>query len=130
MPDGDGAHGPAEQVGPGRPVGPAAQLGLGQAIAEQLSLRSLIGGPRGLAEAILPMTVFSVVWAFTHDVPRSVLAALVPAVVFALWRIVAREPLTQAVSGVLGIALGAGIALYTGRAQDFFLPGILKNVGF
>ena len=76
------------------------------------------------------MTVFSVVWAFTHDVPRSVLAALLPAVIFAVWRIVAREPLTQAVSGVLGIALGAGIALYTGRAQDFFLPGILKNVGF
>src|SRR5204862_606819 len=23
-----------------------------------------------------------------------------------------------------------GIALYTGRAQDFFIPGILKNVGF
>ena len=30
---------------------------------------------------------------------------------------------------MLGIALGAGFALYTGRAQDFFLPGILKNVG-
>jgi len=103
---------------------------LKQAIAEQFSLQATIGGPRGLAESILPMTVFSVVWAFTHDVPRSVLAALLPAVIFAVWRIVAREPLTQAVSGALGIALGAGIALYTGRAQDFFLPGILKNVGF
>src|SRR3954469_21257402 len=103
--------------------------GFKQAIAEQFSVQAFIGGPRGLAESILPMTVFSIVWAFTHDVPRSVLAALVPSVVLAVWRIVAREPLTQAVSGVLGIALGAGIALYTGRAQDFFLPGILKNVG-
>jgi hypothetical protein len=93
-------------------------------------VQALIGGPRGLAESILPMTVFSIVWAFTHDIPRSVLAALVPSVVLTLWRIAAREPLTQAVSGVLGIALGAGIALYTGRAQDFFIPGILKNVGF
>jgi MFS family permease len=104
--------------------------GLKQAIAQQFSLQAAIGGPRGLAESILPMTVFSIVWAFTHDVPRSVLAALVPSVVLAIWRIVAREPLTQALSGVLGIALGAGIALYTGRAQDFFIPGILKNVGF
>ncbi|HVN11481.1 MAG TPA: DUF3159 domain-containing protein, partial [Kineosporiaceae bacterium] len=87
-------------------------------------------GPRGLIESILPMTVFSVAWAFTHDVPRSVLAALVPSVILAAWRLIAREPLTQAVSGVLGIALGAGIALYTGRAQDFFVPGIVKNVGF
>jgi hypothetical protein len=104
--------------------------GLKQAIAEQFSLQAAIGGPRGLAESILPMTVFSIVWAFTHDVPRSVLAALIPSVILAIWRIVAREPLTQAVSGVLGIALGAGIALYTGRAQDFFIPGILKNVAF
>jgi MFS family permease len=103
--------------------------GFKQVIAEQFSLQATIGGPRGLAESILPMTVFSIVWAFTHDVPRSVLAALVPSVILTIWRIVAREPLTQALSGVLGIALGAGIALYTGRAQDFFLPGILKNVG-
>lgn len=109
-----------------REQGPA---GFKQAIAEQFSVQAAIGGPRGLAESILPMTVFSIVWAFTHDVPRSVLAALVPSVILAVWRIVAREPLTQAVSGVLGIALGAGLALYTGRAQDFFLPGILKNVG-
>ena len=106
-----------------------APIGFRQAVAEQFSLQAAIGGPRGLVESVLPMTVFSVVWAFSSDVPRSVLAALVPTVVFAVWRLVAREPLTQAVSGVLGIALGAGIALYTGRAQDFFLPGIVKNVG-
>jgi Protein of unknown function (DUF3159) len=115
---------------PSRPVPREREpAGFKQAIAEQFSLQATIGGPRGLAESILPMTVFSVVWAFTHDVPRSVIAALVPSVLLAGWRLVAREPLTQTVSGVLGIALGAGIALYTGRAQDFFLPGILKNVG-
>jgi Protein of unknown function (DUF3159) len=105
------------------------RIGVRQAVAEQFSLQAVIGGPRGLIESILPMTVFSVVWAFSHDVLRSVLAALVPSVVLALWRLLAREPLTQALSGVLGIALGAGIALYTGRAQDFFVPGIVKNVG-
>ena len=110
--------------------GPAGQLGLGQALAEQFSLQAVIGGPRGLAESVLPMTVFSVVWAFTHDVQRSVLAALVPAVAFLVWRLVAREPVTQAVGGLLGIGLGAGIALFTGRAQDFFVPGIVKNLGF
>ncbi len=104
--------------------------GLAEVFAEQFTLQAVIGGKRGLAESILPMSVFSVVWAFTHDVPRSVLAALVPSVVFTLWRLVAREPLTQAVSGLMGIALGAGIALFTGRAQDFFVPGIVKNIGF
>jgi hypothetical protein len=107
-----------------------APIGLRHAVAEQFSLQAAIGGPRGLVESILPMTVFSIVWAFSHDIPRSVLAALVPSVILALWRLIAREPLTQALSGALGIALGAGIALYTGRAQDFFVPGIVKNVGF
>ncbi len=113
----------ADPAGPRR--GPLAA-----AVAEQFTLQAVIGGRRGLAESILPMSVFSLVWAFTHDVPRSVLAALVPSVVFTIWRLVLREPVTQAVSGLLGIALGAGIALFTGRAQDFFVPGIVKNVGF
>jgi hypothetical protein len=117
---------PREQ--PDGRVTPAARAGLGQAIAEQFSLQAMIGGPRGLAESILPMTVFTVVWAFTHDVQRSVVAALVPAVVFLLWRLVAREPVTQAIGGLLGIGLGAGLALVTGRAQDFFVPGIVKNL--
>ena len=110
--------------------GPAAQLGLKQVLAEQLSLQAVIGGPRGIAESVLPMTVFSVVWAFTHDVQRSVLAALAPAALFTLWRLVAREPVTQALGGLLGIGLGAGLALLTGRGQDFFVPGIVKNLGF
>jgi hypothetical protein len=121
------AQGP---VTPVTPATPATRVGLGQAVAEQLSLQALIGGPRGLAESVLPMTVFSVVWAFTHDVPRSVIAAVVPSVVFTVWRLAAREPLTQALGGLFGIALGAGIALFTGRAQDFFVPGIVKNLGF
>jgi hypothetical protein len=114
----------------GGQAGPTGRAGLGQAIAEQFSLQAMIGGPRGLAESVLPMTVFTVVWAFTHDVQRSVLAALVPAVLFLLWRLAAREPVTQAVGGLLGIGLGAGLALLTGRAQDFFVPGIVKNLAF
>jgi hypothetical protein len=54
----------------------------------------------------------------------------VPLVVFALWRIVAREPLTQALSGAVGIALGAWLAHRTGHARNFFLPSIWKNAGF
>jgi hypothetical protein len=113
-----------------RQAGDAAPVGLRQAVAEQLSVQAIVGGPRGIAESVLPMTVFTVVWAFTHDVSRSVIAALVPAVVLTVWRLVAREPLTQAIGGLLGIALGAGFALLTGRAQDFFVPGLVKNLGF
>ena len=101
-----------------------------EALAEEFTFEAAIGGPRGVVESLLPGTVFTVFYAFGHDLRLSVLAALVPAVLLAVWRLVRREPLTQAVAGVLGIALGAVVALRTGRAQDFFVPGLVKNAGF
>ncbi len=109
----------------GRPRG-----GLREAIAEEFSVEAVIGGPRGVVESLLPGAVFTLVWAFTRDLRLSVVAALVPAVLMAGWRILRREQLTQALGGVLGIGLGAAVALVTGRAQDFFVPGLVKNAGF
>jgi hypothetical protein len=123
-----------EAAGAGsRPAGGAGSRpagGLAQAIGEQLDLKSSIGGPRGVLESVLPVTVFSIVYAVTQEIVPSVVAALVPAVVLAVWRVAAREPLTQTVSGLLGIGIGAVFAVRTGRAEGFFLPGILKNAGF
>ena len=45
-------------------------------------------------------------------------------------RVVKREPLTQTVAGLVGIGIGAFFAVRTGRAEGFFLPGILKNAAY
>jgi hypothetical protein len=103
---------------------------LSQAIAQEFSLQATIGGPRGVLESVLPYTVFSVVYGTTKDLKASIIASVVPLVVFAIWRIVTREPLTQALSGAVGIALGAYLAHRTGHAKAFFLPSIWKNTGF
>ena len=100
---------------------------LAQAAAAQFSLREAVGGVRGLLESVVPFAVFSGAYAITDELRPSIIAALVPAVVLALWRIVAREPLTQAISGVVGIGIGAWIASRTGNASDVFVPSILKN---
>jgi hypothetical protein len=100
---------------------------MAQAGAAQFSLNEAVGGVRGLLESVVPFAVFSGVYAVTEELRPSVIAALVPAVLLALWRIVAREPLTQAVSGVVGIGIGALIASRTGNATDMFVPSILKN---
>lgn len=126
---------PAPGAGTEQPVAPAAQpdsfrAGLAQAVQEQFSFEKAFGGVRGVLESVLPVTVFSVVYGVTKDVKTSAIAALVPSVVLALWRIVAREPLTQAVGGLLGVGLGAFIAVRTGQAQTFFLPSIIKNSAY
>lgn len=111
----------------------AGARGLAQTLGEgggTNSMMAAIGGPRGLLESVIPVTVFSALYGITRDLQTSVVAALVPAVVLTLWRLAAREPLTQAVGGLVGIGIGAFVATRTGRAEDFFLPSLLKNLFF
>jgi hypothetical protein len=56
-------------------------------------------------------------------------AALAISVVVALWRAARREPLTNAIGGVLGTGLAVFIALQTGAAEGYFVPRALQNAG-
>lgn len=108
----------------------AQGVGATMAAGHAPSLMATIGGWRGLLEAVVPVSVFSTVYAFTSDLKTSIIGAVIPGVAFSLWRLLAREPLTQALGGLFAIAIGAFIATRTGRAEDYFLPSILKNIGF
>jgi hypothetical protein len=92
------------------------------------SLTSLLGGPRGAIDASLPVLGFVAGWLLS---PRSVvvaaLAALAVAVVIAGWRLRAGRKPRAVLIGVLGVCASALVALYTGRAEDFFLIQIFTN---
>jgi Protein of unknown function (DUF3159) len=109
---------------------PAARAGIAQAAAGQFSMAASIGGAWGLAESVVPLTVFSVAYGFSRDLRWSLVAALIPSTALAVRRLLLRQPLTQALSGLFGVGLGALLAARSGRAEDFFLPSILKNAGF
>jgi hypothetical protein len=91
------------------------------------ALLGAMGGVRGLIESILPGLGFLVVYTITKQVLPSVLAPVVLAVVFIVVRIVSRSPVTTAVAGAVGIALSAGLALFTGNAGDNFVFGFVIN---
>jgi len=95
--------------------------------AEQFSNGKVIGGPRELTESVLPMTMFSVVYGLHVSMQASVLAAVACSLVFTVWRLIGRQPLTHAFAGVFGIGIGALLALWTGRAENFVAPSLLKN---
>jgi intracellular septation protein A len=116
----------APSTGPDRSV-PAG--GLAAAVGEQFSLQAATGGVRGMVESVLPIAVFSVVYAVTRQLWASVIASVAVAVLAVLARLIARQPVSQAVSGLFGVALGAVLALYTGRAVNFFAVSIVKNLG-
>jgi len=109
----------------------ARRAGIGQVAPGEVptaaALLTAIGGVRGLVESIVPGLGFVVVYTITRDVVPSVLIPLVLAVAFVVARAVQRGPVAQALAGVFGIALSAGIALLSGRAENNFVPGLIIN---
>jgi hypothetical protein len=95
------------------------------------SLSASLGGPLGIAESVLPVTAFVVVsTASGQDTRLAAIVAVVVAAVFALARIVRRQTPIYAIGGVIGVAIAGYIASRTGKAENFFLPGLLLNVAY
>lgn len=107
------------------------KAGIGQVAPGEVptgkSLLTAVGGVRGLIEAILPGLGFLVVYAITQEVLPSVIAPVVLAFAFVVVRLASKTPAVQAFAGVVGIALSAGLALFTGRAEDNFAIGLIIN---
>jgi hypothetical protein len=82
-----------------------------------------IGGWTGTAITAIPPVVFVVVNAVAGLRP-AVLAAVASAVLLAAYRLVRRQSVQQAVSGLFGVVLAAVIAARTGQARGYFLLGI------
>jgi hypothetical protein len=89
--------------------------------------KEMFGGPRDWVDQALPTVAFvssNLVWGL--DV--AIRAALGTVVVLVLVRLVKRETLRHAFSGVFGVALAAVIAKKTGKDENYFLPGIITNL--
>lgn len=94
------------------------------------SLYDAVGGWLGIAEATLPFIAFTITWTATgRDILIGGIVAVTISASLAAARIVRRQTTQFALSGVVGVAFGAFVASRTGRAEDFFLPGILINIG-
>lgn len=81
------------------------------------------GGIRGLVYSGLPVSVYAVTAAVSGRIP-AVIAAMSTAALILVWQLFRRESLRPALFGFAGVALCAGLALFTGQAKDFYLPGI------
>ncbi|HWH26987.1 MAG TPA: DUF3159 domain-containing protein [Pseudolysinimonas sp.] len=91
------------------------------------ALLAAVGGIRGLVETIVPGLAFLVIYTTTKNLPLSVIAPFGLALVFIVVRAVQRQPVMPAVSGAIGIALSAGLALLTNNASNNFVPGFIIN---
>jgi hypothetical protein len=95
------------------------------------NLREALGGPLGMAETALPAVAFIVAYtASGSDTRVAAVVAVVLTGVLALARLVRRESLRHAIGGLIGVGFAAFIATRSGRAENFFLPGLLANAAY
>lgn len=124
-PAGDGAENPRTSAAPG------TARGLRAIDAEEFSFADSVGGVRGAIESVLPGLVFVVVFvAGGQRLTPALVASAAAALVAVVARLAQRSPLTQALSGVLGVGIGVLWAARSGRAEDYFAWGLLTNVGY
>ncbi|MGH8922340.1 MAG: DUF3159 domain-containing protein, partial [Actinomycetes bacterium] len=84
------------------------------------TLLEQLGGVGGLVSSVVPLVVFVLMNPLIGLQP-AIWASVGAAAVVGVWRLIRREPLQPAVSGILGVALCAFIAYRTGEARGFYL---------
>ncbi|MGA5793591.1 DUF3159 domain-containing protein [Streptomyces cellulosae] len=95
----------------------------------EAALFEAFGGVRGMVETVLPGLLFVSIYTVNKNLHMSALAALGVALVMVVIRLVRRDTVKHAFSGVFGVGFGVVFAMMTGNAKDFYLPGMLYTLG-
>ena len=96
------------------------------------SIADAVGGPLGVAESAVPAAAFVLTYTVSgQDTTIALIVAVALGVLFGVARLIVRGQTVQfALAGLAGLALSAYVVSRTGRAEDFFLPGLLANAGY
>lgn len=104
--------------------------GMEQHHHDRAKVMEAFGGTRGLIDSGVPSILFLVAFNITHSLNTAVIASLALSGVLSIVRLVTRDTLQHAISGFVGIGICALLARHTGKAQDFYLPGLWTNFGY
>ncbi len=108
----------------------AAKSGLQRKDNGQIDLLKAAGGWRGIAESVLPGLVFVVLFTIVRELNVSLITSLAIAVAFTAARLLKKEPLTQALAGLVGVGISAFISRTTGEAKDYYVTGFFTNAAY
>ncbi len=90
-----------------------------------------LGGKGGLIDSGLPALVFLIVFNISgKDVDTALYAAVALSILLTLLRLIKRETIQHAFSGLIGVGICALISKRTGNAADFYLPGLWINAAY
>ncbi|WP_129306110.1 DUF3159 domain-containing protein [Streptomyces sp. L2] len=95
----------------------------------EAALFEAFGGVRGMVETVVPGLLFVAIFTIDKNLHVSAIAALIVSLVMVAVRLVRRDTVKHAFSGVFGVAFGVVFAMITGNAKNFYLPGMLYTLG-
>ena len=101
---------------------------------KNVDILATLGGPLGIIESLTPGTVYVTLYSLTLNVVLSASIAGTIALIFAVLQLIRKRPLTQVFAGVVGLGLSVYLPLRDGlnntHAADYFIPGLLTNLGY
>ena len=128
---------PAEPIEPAEPSdhAPSANAaqasvkrsGLASVVDEEFSVSEAVGGVRGAIESVLPGLAFVLVFVITRNLGLTVIIAAAISLVSVVVRLIERQQVRSALTGVLSIVVCLVWAWVSKDAKNFYLPGFLTN---
>ena len=98
--------------------------------AEKDAIFNAMGGKRGLIDNGLPSILFLIIFNIQHDLKNAIYAAVALSGILAVWRLIKRDTLQHAISGVIGVLICAWFATQGGQAKDYYIPSFIKNSAY
>jgi hypothetical protein len=97
---------------------------------EREAILNAMGGKRGLIDNGLPSVLFLIVFNIQKDLKGAIYAAIALSALLAIWRLIKRDTLQHAISGVIGVLICAWFAKQGGQAKDYYIPSFIKNSAY
>jgi len=94
------------------------------------ALLGLLGGASGMLDSALPGALFVGVFVATRNLTTPLWLALGAASVIFAYRLIRRDPLRHALGGFIGVAVAAGLAVLTGKPENYFVPTLALNSAY
>lgn len=94
---------------------------------DKAKIVNAMGGKKGLLDSGLPALIFLVIFNVTKEVEQAAYGALALSLILTIIRLAKRETIQHAISGVIGVAVCAWLSNRSGKAEDFYLPGLWTN---
>ncbi|KFI68605.1 putative transmembrane protein [Bifidobacterium magnum] len=100
---------------------------LASADSDDFSIIDAIGGPRGVVESMLPGVVFVVMFIITSNLQLTVLVSALLAVLQVIVRLIQRQSIMGALSGLLAVAICLIWAWKSNDARNYYMLGFITN---